>query len=146
MEIVVIVGGVIVFIVLIVAVISIRRRQKDEIEERLGRYTEFETYVEIPEMEDVEKSKQQWLSQKHVLEKLVQTDPRFNIINLLRRMGVIAPIQLSFVLGVSLSQTRRYIKELEEMNILTINEDETISLHPTFDEDTMNIKIDTNNN
>lgn len=88
--------------------------------------------------------KEKWIKQREVLEKLVTSDPRFNIINLLRRMGVIAPIQLSFVLGVSLSQTKRYIFELEKMNILITNEDETISLHPNFDEETMNIKIDNN--
>ncbi len=77
---------------------------------------------------------------KEVFERLVRTDPRFNIITLLRRMGVIAPIQLSFVLGVSLSQTRRYVRELEEMRILIINEDDTVSLHPSFDEETMNVK------
>ena len=57
-------------------------------------------------------------------------------------MGVIAPIQLSFVLGVSLSQTRKYISELEQMRILNVNEDGTVSLHPEFDEETMNIRID----
>ena len=85
---------------------------------------------------------EKWMKQKNILERIVTTDPRFNIINLLRRMGVIAPIQLSFVLGVSLSQTRKYISELEQMKILYINEDGTVSLHPEFDEDTMNIRID----
>ncbi|MCK5140603.1 MAG: hypothetical protein KAQ70_00265 [Candidatus Heimdallarchaeota archaeon] len=84
-----------------------------------------------------------WSKQKEVLERLVTSDPRFNIINLLRRMGVIAPIQLSFVLGVSLSQTKRYINELEKMKILQINEDNTVSLDTSFDEETMNIKIKT---
>ncbi|MCG3217232.1 MAG: hypothetical protein KAS63_10920 [Candidatus Heimdallarchaeota archaeon] len=94
----------------------------------------------------IEENKLKWERQKNVLEKLVTTDPRFNIINLLRRMGVIAPIQLSFVLGVSLSQTNKYIQELEKMQILKLNEDETVSLHPAFDEDTMNIRIEINNN
>lgn len=88
----------------------------------------------------VEEDKIKWNRQKEVFERLVKTDPRFNIITLLRRMGVIAPIQLSFVLGVSLSQTRRYVRELEEMRILIINEDDTVSLHPAFDEETMNVK------
>ncbi len=89
---------------------------------------------------DEEKSK--WINQKNILERLVTTDPRFNVINLLRRMGVIAPIQLSFVLGVSLSQTKKYIQELEGMKILQVNEDGTVSLHSEFDEETMNIKIE----
>ena len=91
-------------------------------------------------MEEVNKEKRMWENQKEVFERLVTTDPRFNIINLLRRMGIIAPIQLSFVLGVSLSQTRKYIMELEQMKILQINEDETVSLHPAFNEETMNVK------
>jgi hypothetical protein len=91
-------------------------------------------------LKSIEEDKIKWDKQKDVFERLVRTDPRFNIITLLRRMGVIAPIQLSFVLGVSLSQTRRYIRELEEMRILVINEDETVSLHPSFDEETMNVK------
>lgn len=90
--------------------------------------------------------KASWIKQKEVLEKLVTSDPRFNIINLLRRMGVIAPIQLSFVLGVSLSLTKQYISELEQMKIVQINEDDTISLHSEFDENTMNIRIETNEN
>ena len=92
-------------------------------------------------MEEINKEKRLWDNQKEVFERLVTTDPRFNIINLLRRMGVIAPIQLSFVLGVSLSQTRKYIMELEQMRILIVNEDETVSLHPSFNEETMNVKI-----
>ena len=92
-------------------------------------------------MGEVEAERRIWENQKEVFERLVTTDPRFNIINLLRRMGIIAPIQLSFVLGVSLSQTRKYIMELEQMKILQINEDETVSLHPAFNEETMNVKI-----
>jgi hypothetical protein len=92
-------------------------------------------------MEQIEKDKAKWDNQRSILERIVTTDPRFNIITLLRRMGVIAPIQLSFVLGVSLSQTRRYITELEQMKILQLKEDGTVSLHPEFDEETMNIKI-----
>jgi len=95
-------------------------------------------------MEETNVEKKLWENQKEVLERLVTTDPRFNIINLLRRMGVIAPIQLSFVLGVSLSQTRKYIMELEQMRILQVNEDETVSLHPAFNEETMNVKITKN--
>ncbi len=45
------VAGVIALIVLVVGVISIRSERKDLIEERLGRYTELETYVEIPQAE-----------------------------------------------------------------------------------------------
>jgi hypothetical protein len=89
----------------------------------------------------LESDKEKWDNQKSVFERLITTDPRFNIINLLRRMGVIAPIQLSFVLGVSLSQTRKYILELEQMKIIQINEDDTISLHSAFNEETMNIRM-----
>lgn len=85
--------------------------------------------------------KGKWNAQKEILERLVTSDPRFNIISLLRRMGVIAPIQLSFVLGVSLSQTKRYINELEKMKILQMNEDNTVSLDASFNEKTMNIKV-----
>ncbi|MBY9001122.1 MAG: hypothetical protein KGD64_09425, partial [Candidatus Heimdallarchaeota archaeon] len=88
--------------------------------------------------------KKKWHKQKEVLERLVTSDPRFNIISLLRRMGVIAPIQLSFVLGVSLSQTRRYINDLEKMKIAKVNEDSTVSLDSSFDEETMNIRIEKN--
>jgi len=95
-------------------------------------------------IEEINVERKQWENQKEVFERLVTTDPRFNIINLLRRMGVIAPIQLSFVLGVSLSQTRKYIMELEQMRILQVNEDETVSLHPSFNEETMNVKISKN--
>ncbi|OLS30913.1 MAG: hypothetical protein HeimAB125_17730 [Candidatus Heimdallarchaeota archaeon AB_125] len=92
-------------------------------------------------MEKITEDMEKWMKQKSVLERIVTSDPRFNIINLLRRMGVIAPIQLSFVLGVSLSQTGKYISELEQMKILNVNEDGTVSLHSEFDEDTMNIRI-----
>ena len=102
---------------------------------------EAEKKVMEDKMQEIEKDKAKWDKQKNILERIVTTDPRYNIISLLRRMGVIAPIQLSFVLGVSLSQTRRYITELEQMKILQIKEDGTVSLHPEFDEDTMNIKI-----
>ncbi|GAH18495.1 unnamed protein product, partial [marine sediment metagenome] len=55
-----------------------------------------------------------------------------------------AQIQLSFVLGVSLSQTKQYINELEKMKIIRINEDNTVSLDDSFDEETMNLKVKTN--
>ena len=102
---------------------------------------EAEKKIIEDKMKELEKEKEKWKSQRNILERIVTSDPRFNIITLLRRMGVIAPIQLSFVLGVSLSQTRRYITELEQMKILQIKEDGTVSLHPDFDEETMNIKI-----
>jgi len=79
-------------------------------------------------MQEIEKDKDKWNTQKIILERIVTTDPRFNI-------------QLSFVLGVSLSQTRRYITELEQIKILQVKDDGTVSLHPDFDEETMNIKI-----
>ena len=47
-----IVAGLIAIIILIAGVLSMRASQQDEIEERLGRYTEFETYVEIPREEE----------------------------------------------------------------------------------------------
>ncbi|NPD87228.1 MAG: hypothetical protein HGN29_00800 [Asgard group archaeon] len=93
-------------------------------------------------MEEIKVERKLWENQKEVFERLVTTDPRFNIITLLRRMGVIAPIQLSFVLGVSLSQTRKYIMELEKMRIVQVNEDETVVLHQAFNEETMNVKIE----
>lgn len=102
---------------------------------------EAEKKVLDDKLKEIEKDKLKWFKQKNILERIVTSDPRFNIILLLRRMGVIAPIQLSFVLGVSLSQTRRYISELEQMRILQVKEDGTVSLHPEFDEETMNIKI-----
>ncbi len=102
---------------------------------------EAEKKVLEDKIEEIDTDKTKWLKQKNVLERIVTSDPRFNIITLLRRMGVIAPIQLSFVLGVSLSQTRRYISELEQLKILQVKEDGTVSLHTDFDEDTMNIKI-----
>ncbi|MCE7742478.1 MAG: hypothetical protein GOP50_08445 [Candidatus Heimdallarchaeota archaeon] len=102
---------------------------------------EAEKKVLEDKMQEIEKDKAKWNTQKNILERIVTTDPRFNIITLLRRMGVIAPIQLSFVLGVSLSQTRRYISELEQIKILQVKDDGTVSLHPDFDEDSMNIKI-----
>ena len=48
-------------------------------------------------LNDILDDKMKWNKQKEVLERLVTSDPRFSVINLLRRMGVIAPIQLSFV-------------------------------------------------
>lgn len=45
------VAGVIALIILIAGVISIRAERKDELEERLGRYTDFDTVIEIPEEE-----------------------------------------------------------------------------------------------
>ena len=103
---------------------------------------EAEKKILQDKIKHIDEEKTKWVNQKTVLERLVTTDPRFNVINLLRRMGVIAPIQLSFVLGVSLSQTKKYIHELEGMKILKVNEDGTISLHPEFDEETMNIRIE----
>ncbi len=98
----------------------------------------------LEKLDQVLADKGKWNKRKEVLERLVTSDPRFNIINLLRRMGVIAQIQLSFVLGVSLSQTKQYINELEKMKIIRINEDNTVSLDDSFDEETMNLKVKTN--
>lgn len=103
---------------------------------------EAEKKIIQDKIKQINEEKIKWTNQKTVLERLVTTDPRFNVINLLRRMGVIAPIQLSFVLGVSLSQTKKYIQELEGMKILKENEDGTVSLHPEFSEETMDIKIE----
>ncbi len=103
---------------------------------------EAEKKIVEEKIQELERDKVKWNAQRNILQRIVTTDPRFNIISLLRRMGVIAPIQLSFVLGVSLSQTRRYISELEQMKILQVKEDGTVSLHPEFNEETMNIKIE----
>ncbi len=45
--IIIIAAGALSLIILVVGVISIRRENKDVLEERLGRYTEFEQYVEV---------------------------------------------------------------------------------------------------
>lgn len=43
-----VVAGILALIILIAGVISMRAERKDSIEERLGRYTDFETYDDIP--------------------------------------------------------------------------------------------------
>ena len=43
-----VVAGILALIILIAGVISMRADRKDSIEERLGRYTDFETYDDIP--------------------------------------------------------------------------------------------------
>ncbi len=47
--IILVVAGLIALIILVAGVVSMRSSNRDDIEERLGRYTEFETYVDIPE-------------------------------------------------------------------------------------------------
>ncbi|MFC1959288.1 type II secretion system F family protein [Chloroflexota bacterium] len=47
-----IIAGVILLIIIIVAAVSMRSRRSTEIEDRLGRYTEYETYVDISEDTD----------------------------------------------------------------------------------------------
>ncbi|MBN1965600.1 MAG: type II secretion system F family protein [Anaerolineae bacterium] len=47
-----IVGGVLALGVLLYGVYSVRRQNRDVIEERLGRYTEYDSYIEIPDYED----------------------------------------------------------------------------------------------
>jgi len=90
-------------------------------------------------IEKMDKEKLEWSEQQKVIAKLIITDRRYNIIDLLRRTKIIAPVQLSFVLGVSLAQTKKYIRELEEIKIIKVNEDDTVFLHPEFNENTMNI-------
>lgn len=90
-------------------------------------------------IERMDKEKLEWSEQQKIIAKLIITDRRYNIIDLLRRTKIIAPVQLSFVLGVSLAQTKKYIKELEEIEIIKVNEDDTVFLHPEFNENTMNI-------
>lgn len=90
-------------------------------------------------IEKMDKEKLEWSEQQKVIAKLIITDRRYNIIDLLRRTKIIAPVQLSFVLGVSLAQTKKYIRELEEIQIIKVNEDDTVFLHPEFNENTMNI-------
>ncbi|MHA1686304.1 MAG: winged helix-turn-helix domain-containing protein [Candidatus Heimdallarchaeaceae archaeon] len=73
-----------------------------------------------------------------LVKKFLKTDPRYRIINTVRRTGIIAPVQLSFVLGISLAQTNQYLKEMEKMGIIEILSDGTVTLHKEFDEAILN--------
>ena len=73
-----------------------------------------------------------------LVKKFLKTDPRYRIINTVRRTGIIAPVQLSFVLGISLAQTNQYLKEMEKMGIIEILTDGTVTLHKEFDETLLN--------
>ena len=52
---------------------------------------------------------------------------------MLKQLQSISQMQLSFVLGISLSQTKQYLKELEEIKIVQLKEDDTVELDPNFD-------------
>lgn len=79
--------------------------------------------------------KQERIEEKLVMyKKLVKTDPRYKILQYIRQMPAVTMMDLSFVLGVSLSQVKRYIVEMEKVEILDINQDGTIKIHHDFDE------------
>lgn len=69
-----------------------------------------------------------------LIKKFIKTDPRYRIIHTIRRTGVIAPVQLSFVLGMSLAQTNKYINEMEDIGIVEKLDDGTLALHRDFDQ------------
>ncbi|MHA1303282.1 MAG: hypothetical protein ACTSQE_00340 [Candidatus Heimdallarchaeaceae archaeon] len=85
------------------------------------------------ELTSLKEEAEKWKRTKEIAFKLISTDPRYTIINMLRQLHTISQMQLSFVLGISLSQTKRYIRELEEIEIVRINDDGTVELNPTFD-------------
>lgn len=79
--------------------------------------------------------KQEIIEEKlKMYKKLVKTDARYKILQYIRQMPAVTMMDLSFVLGVSLSQVKRYIIEMEKVEILDINQDGTIKIHHDFDE------------
>ncbi|MHA1869130.1 MAG: hypothetical protein ACTSXD_13895 [Candidatus Heimdallarchaeaceae archaeon] len=85
------------------------------------------------ELNNIKEEKEQWNKVKKITQKLVSTDPRYKIISMLKQLQSISQMQLSFVLGISLSQTKQYLKELEEIKIVQLKEDDTVELDPNFD-------------
>ncbi|MHA1114954.1 MAG: hypothetical protein ACTSRR_03320 [Candidatus Heimdallarchaeaceae archaeon] len=85
------------------------------------------------ELKNLKEEKEQWNKVKEITQKLVSTDPRYKIISMLKQLQSISQMQLSFVLGISLSQTKQYLKELEEIKIVQLKEDDTVELDPNFD-------------
>ncbi len=68
-----------------------------------------------------------------IMKSLLSTDPKYKIINMLKKLHSIDLMQLSFVLGISLSQTKKYVNDLSSTKIVLLNEDGTVELSDDFD-------------
>lgn len=62
-----------------------------------------------------------WKSQLDLLEKLALTDPRYKIIGTLKKHGGLTEIQLAFTLGSSIMQVKKFVAELKELGMISVD-------------------------
>lgn len=59
-----------------------------------------------------------WQGQLNLLQKLAASDPRYKVIGALKKHGSLSDIQLAFTMGTSISQIRKYIEDLKELELV----------------------------
>lgn len=59
-----------------------------------------------------------WQGQLSLLQKLAASDPRYRVIGALKKHGSLSDIQLAFTMGTSISQIRKYIDDLRELELV----------------------------
>lgn len=59
-----------------------------------------------------------WQGQLNLLQKLAASDPRYKVIGSLKKHGSLSDIQLAFTMGTSISQIRKYIEDLKELELV----------------------------
>jgi len=106
--------------------------KKEEVLEKDQLIVEYNSEIEsisteknslIIELEKLNRIIESWKSQLEMLESMAKNDPRFRMIEALKSHDKLTEIQLAFALGTSISQIRRFISDLLDMELVKIEKD-----------------------
>ncbi len=106
--------------------------KKEEVLEKDRQIVEYNSEIEaiaieknslIVELERLNQVIESWKNQLEMLESMAEGDPRFRMIEALKSHERLTEIQLAFALGTSISQVRKFINDLRDMELIKIEKD-----------------------
>ncbi|MHA2503976.1 MAG: hypothetical protein ACXAE3_14040 [Candidatus Kariarchaeaceae archaeon] len=96
-------------------------QQKDqtieELNDKLDMLTDEKGRLSA-ELENLNEVIDSWKNQLDLLQKLAASDPRYRVIEALKKHGTLSDIQLAFTMGTSINQLRKYIEDLIELKLV----------------------------
>ena len=89
----------------------------EELNDRLELLTDEKGRL-ASELEQINSTLDSWRNQLELLQKLAASDPRYRVIESLKKHGTLSDIQLAFTMGTSINQLRKYIDDLIDLKLV----------------------------
>ncbi len=62
-----------------------------------------------------------WEQSISIIEKLAKTDPRYKVLNIVKKNKELNEIQLAFACGLSISELRKYVEDLRKLELVIVD-------------------------